>query len=419
MAATIASAKEPAVPALRWLLLSAVFALPWIDRFNVSTLLLCASGLFALLKLASPDAGSRTAFHKLFWLFALYYAGYLAAWLAYPGDPSVRYALQQKIAFAAIPFLLAVLLGNDPGLWPLARYGFVAGTVFALLCCLLSAGAGWLHTRDSGLFFYHDLVKVLNANAIYTSVHVLISIVYLIYFLNNDKRAASAVHTLIVVLVVFLFGGLLLLSSKLLIIAGATLILYYIYGHSKSKFQRAALLLAVLTVLASIFITQNRINERFAVVAWQQPDAALTYNDYSDVDFDGLNLRVLLWRMGGELLNEHGAWWSGLGGKHYHQLLNEKIAAYKLYEGYQGIDLHNQYMEFLVGFGVGGLLLWLIILGYIFYRSIKSRNALVPVLILIFSAIFTTESFLETQAGILIFTVVISGEWIQREYSSI
>ncbi len=403
--------------ALRVLLCATLFALPWIDRTNLSTLLLCGLGIVAVLAAVRKGARSRFRYDPLFIMFGLYYLGFIIAWAVYPQDRSATYALQQKAAFVAVPLLFLALPGWGPELWRAARAAFVCGTAFALLCCLGYAAAAYLKTGDPGLFFYHDLVKLLSANAIYTSLYVLISMVYLMDHLCNNKDSASGARVAMLILVVFLLGGLLLLSSKLLIVAGIISLLYYIFKYFRSKWVGIGLAVVLAAGIAAVLLTPNRINERFSVVAWQQPDVALRYSDYSNAAFDGLNLRLLLWRMGFELLDERKAWLTGLGGKHYHEALNEKIAAYKLYEGYRDIDFHSQYMEALVRFGIAGLILLIVTLGYILYCSFKSGKNLPGIITIIFSMSFLTESVLETQAGILAFTIIISGEWIQKHFS--
>lgn len=417
MAESIRTEKTWLKTAKRWVLFLALFALPWIDVTNISTLLLCGLGVLVIADRPGTVSLKKILADKVLWLFFLYYLAFVVAWIVFPADPLVRFALEQKAAFAVMPLLLAVLLNKDKTLWPQARWAFLSGVTFALVCCLVNAFIRYLQLHDSGVFFYHDLVSLLSANAIYISVDVLIAIAYTISFLGKEQEVSPVRKAALNGLLIFLLLTLFLLSSKTLIVTGVILFLYCIYRYAGSHLQKAGFILLVIALLAAVFIFPNKIQERYSTVAWKQPDIALKYKDYSTTTFDGLNLRMLLWRLSGELLTDHNAWLTGLGGKHYHQALNEKIVAYKMNEGYLNYDFHNQYIETLAGFGLGGLFWILFTLTYIVSQSVRRHHTMPTILTLIFSVSFLTESFLETQAGILVFTIIISGEWIQRPYS--
>src|SRR6185437_4739329 len=83
--------------------------------------------------------------------------------------------------------------------------------------------------------------------------------------------------------------------------------------------------------------------------------------------------------------------------------------------GYQNYNMHNQYMESYLQFGAAGVLLLIAILFCIIYYSIRFENMYMLYTALLFSIAFITESVLETQSGILLFTIIISGEWTRLQ----
>ena len=111
-----------------------------------------------------------------------------------------------------------------------------------------------------------------------------------------------------------------------------------------------------------------------------------------------------------------------MGGRRYHGPLNEKMKSYLLFEGnevtkdtgYLNYDLHNQYAENLVQFGIPGVLLLLAILLTAMSGAVRWRDPFLKALVLVFFVSFMTESALETQSGILLFTIFIYGAWRYR-----
>lgn len=399
---------------VRGLFFLVLFLLPWIDRTNISTLLLLVSGALVLADRSAYRQVGQLPRQPLFILMATYYLFYLVAWIMHPADALTQFAVVQKASFLVIFPFLFLLIRRVPDIWEMAVRGLIAGTVAALLCCLAYACLRYRQGEGSGVFFYHSYVSPMRANAIYISLYVLISVIFLVRYLF-EEHLRRPVRWMIAGLLVFLIANLLLLSSKLLIAAGLVLVFLFIYQYLRSRRTKVLIGIAVILPLLIVFTTNNQIRERYAHIAWKPSKTTLTLQDYSEVRFDGLDLRLLLWRIGAETVAEHQVVWTGLGGKYYHYALNEKMIAYKFYPGFLNYDLHNQYMESYVGFGIPGLLLFTGLVSYLIFYALRRRNKTLLVLSLLFSVSFLTESLLENQAGILLFTIIISGEWIQRQ----
>jgi len=74
--------------------------------------------------------------------------------------------------------------------------------------------------------------------------------------------------------------------------------------------------------------------------------------------------------------------------------------------GYLNFNLHNQYLEYFLKFGLIGLLYFLTILFLSFRKAIKEKNKLYFSFLLIFCLFSLTESNLEVQRGIVFFVLI-------------
>jgi len=390
-----------------------LFALPWINLIRVSTFLLLLTGCMVLFTglLNTDYSVYRKQF--VFGIWAVYFLLQVIAFFRYTGDYN-SLAIQQKASLIAMPLLLYVLISNYEHVWRYGIMGFLFGNVIAALVCFIVAIIQYIHTHNAGVFFYHQYSKAIGLSAIYFSFYLLIALGYIV----SDKSPFNRYWARI--LGTFLYLNLLLLSSKISIIIGSLLLLILLFRSIKSVVPKVAVIVAGVCIFITLFITANPIKKRFTDVNINSYSSVLTMNNFTDYHFDGLSLRLVFWRLGYGLMKEKGLWLIGDGGQHYHQDFSEKIKAYHLYAGngtpsdtgYLSYNMHNQYMETYLQFGIVGLLLLLSFLLYVLAQAIYYKRVILIYTIILFTLVFLTESVLETQSGILLFTIIISGEWI-------
>ena len=71
--------------------------------------------------------------------------------------------------------------------------------------------------------------------------------------------------------------------------------------------------------------------------------------------FNGLSLRLFIWRTADDILNEHRAWMFGVSAGDSQDLLDERYYRVGMNEGFLGYNYHNEYIEVLVSSGCFGL----------------------------------------------------------------
>jgi O-antigen ligase len=87
------------------------------------------------------------------------------------------------------------------------------------------------------------------------------------------------------------------------------------------------------------------------------------------------------------------------------QMLNVKYEKYKLSNSIlNGFDAHNQYLAYMIKSGILGLLSFLLLLSFCFYRAIRTKKFYFISFLLIISITALTENVLESNKGILFFS---------------
>ena len=400
------------------LFFSAMFTLPWINHFRAATFLFIIIGITLVLSGSVFIDYSWYRKQKLFWLFLIYYLFQVIALFIYPHDEYVHADMERKISMMLIPLLLYILVSKYHDIWHIGMLGFTYGNALAALICFITAVIWFIISKDPSVFFYHEYAHIIGLSAIYFSLYLLVALGYIILNFTSFNRPVF-----IRLVAFFLYLNILLLSSKILIIAGTLLLIVPVLKSVKLLLQKIAVFLIAACICLVIAGTGNPIKERYSDINVHNDSIVLTAGSFKNFPFDGLSLRLLLWRMGNELVNENKMWIWGAGGERYHEAFSNKIKQYCLYggniatadTGYQNYNMHDQYMESYLQFGIAGVLLLIGILTCSIYCSIHLGNSFLLFVSLLFLVAFVTESVWETQAGILLFIIITSGEWIRSQ----
>ncbi len=286
--------------------------------------------------------------------------------------------------------------------------------VAACLFCLAMALSYYVQTGDSSHFFYHPLVSPLKQHAVYFSLLVFFA---LLFTLENTKPGEwlfpPALHF---ALLIFLSLFLVLLSSKLVLIFFAFYLLYYFVTFGRGGTYNRAVITAIAVVLVTggilLFVTNNPVSRRFKDIT-KDNLAVLQQDSYKTSDyFNGLQFRLLQWKLVPEILNETNGWWQGVGAERAQELLAQKYISKNMYAGKPGTErkgyllynTHNQLLESLLKNGIPGALLFLFICFALLRIAWQKKGRVVRFVIVLLLLYSFNEAVLETQYGVLIFT---------------
>ena len=284
----------------------------------------------------------------------------------------------------------------------------------AALYCLINALLLYRTTGDSSAFFYHKLASHINQHAVYLSVLTITGIVLLLETLIKNKRFGNSVVPIL--LAIWLSCFLVLLSSKfVLAFYFLYLVSFFFRLFNRSQVKRvviAAIITICLGSLIFVITTKNPVRERFADII--NSDLSLIRRDSFNqgLYFNGLQFRLLQWRLVGEILTTKKAWWTGVGPGDAEAILNQKFIEVNMYtgnpergdRGYLVYNTHNQFLETILQTGIIGLLPVLLICFALIRMILRSKDVLVIFSVCLALAWLMIEAVFETQYGIMIFS---------------
>ncbi len=329
--------------------------------------------------------------------------------------------LQKEILFLLIPLAfcgLPKINRNDVNkVCKWFSFAIVGFAVFYFLRAIVR----FINSGNKDVFFYHELVT-LELNAIYMSVFASLA---MFFFLVKGKSIADKIAFLI--LIVFIF----LLSSKNIIIVDLIMIImYYSFFSAVSRKTKRKILLSVIILSISSVLFIKPVRDRFMIefetifvdgslnkttkenqgpiynISLKQ---AWTQNQFQQNDFfPGAAFRLFQIRIFKEMLEEENIFFTGFGLDASQNKIKEKVKEHNLYPNYGEFNFHNEYIQIFSELGIFG---FLIVVGMLFItirKGILNKDFIHIAFSVTMIVLFTTESFLSRQRGIIFFIIFYS-----------
>lgn len=310
------------------------------------------------------------------------------------------------LVFVPIIFLLSSL--SKEKYTQASLVGFTFSVVFAGLIMLAESVIQFFQTGDYHSFIYHQLAEPFHMGAIYFSYLILVALLMI------DKLKVLKHNKILSILIPgFLVVMMLLSASKTVLGLGMLLLIAKFYKRVARRFKLKKYAFVVLVLAGTVVLTP--IIHRFGQLMDTDLELVSQEKFSYDSPFNGLTLRLVQLRFAYEIMSEEQEWIQGVGISESKHLLNEKYTNSGMYtgtgidgdNGYLKYNFHNQYAETWVRTGSIGLgLLLVLMMTYIrFYRA-NHKGA--PLVFLFYFAFFITESVLERQVGIILFSLLYS-----------
>lgn len=274
-------------------------------------------------------------------------------------------------------------------------------TVFAFYCFFIGFVKA-LKYRDASYLYYHELsTNLSNMNAIYLSVFVSFSFLFLL----NQKIKTKLERLIIIFLGLFLV----LLSSKIIVVFTFLASLFYYLKNKKIKLKTYKSKVIVLLIFVVFSITSFNFLDRIKIEFDKTKiNEVLQKKDFSNnYIWTGTGLRVFQIKAFTEILSEQKKYFLGSGLNTSQENLNNKYKEYKLYFGFLNYNYHNQYIQTIADLGFIGMLFLL----SVFFLTIKEaffyKDYFLLTFIFLILVVCLTESFLWRQRGMVFFVTVL------------
>ncbi len=371
---------------------------------------------------AKKQALGRWARRWPLWCWTAYYLIHALSYFYSENRDQSAFDLQVKLGILVLPIVVGSLRMDQRTLQRVFT-SFCLGVSVVALIALGRSAAIWWETGFTGIFFYHNLVRDFDANAVYMSWYTLFSIGLILLF--PWQRTYSYLRIpLLILQVVFLI----LLSSRMLLVLflGFVVPLYFYVRIRHMRFTWPTFL-AVSFILAGVLalgiFTENPIKKRFVDILYKPEIIRL--NDFSQVAESSINnteLRLFLWKIGWENLQEQNLWAFGAGNGDVSDLQNRKMIEYKIpnidhpdpeqRSSFYNINLHNMFLQTLIMIGIVGLIpfLGMVFLPYFSLPGFPLWPAFSVFLGISFFFLMQ-ESCLQSHAGVIYFSFFSSLFW--------
>ncbi|WEK37580.1 MAG: hypothetical protein P0Y53_08700 [Candidatus Pseudobacter hemicellulosilyticus] len=347
---------------------------------------------------------------------ALLFFGVQVAGLLYTNnmDESLQ-GLLQKTGILAIP--LGICSSNYLGNRNFQQLMFVYIHLLCLAmiyCLAYSSIQFFVNNAGTDVFLYHELVKPAGYHAIYFSVMTFAGLTYLLDGLAREHYIYNRKAHLGILLFVFIF--LILLASKLIITLSLiyTLVLTRLLGnrfYGKNKRNFYWISGCMIGIATLVMLTDNPVHRRFRDITNGKATWVFEQEKFSPANYlNGVQFRLLEWRLTGEILNEQQAWLLGVSLGDAQPLLDKKYKEVQLYtgdgtpgkHGFLGYNTHNQFLESILQSGIPGLLAFGLICFSFVQMAWRRKNHLVSGIVILVLLYAFNEAYLEAQYGIIV-----------------
>ena len=316
--------------------------------------------------------------------------------------------IETKVGFLVLPILLCSTAITAKQLRSI-MITFLISLTAASLYCLVKNGLLFVETKEASVFFYHSLVAPIHHHAVYFSIFLFVAAIFLFREINAASLGIS--RWLKIVWLVFCVFVLILLSSKMVLIFLLAYLAFSVFTDSfrmLKNWHKILGLVFVATILVILFELDNPVKRRFEDIM-TPPTHVLKEKFNKATYFNGVEFRLLLWRITYDIVKENDAWIMGVGPTNAQTHLNQKYLELNMYSGdipnqgtgYLIYNCHNQFLQTLLQSGIIGLIALVLLYTYLLIRSFRTNDQVLIAFVLLLLCFTFVESLFERQYGML------------------
>lgn len=318
-------------------------------------------------------------------------------------------AIDKSALFVLIPFV-TIGLYNSKHLMQRVLLVFSFSTLIATIILILY-GIFKIAFRAQSIetLLFHEFTRLFDQHPVYFALYISLSIFSLTAFINSSFLKKNKVYVIISISV--LICGLFLTASKAIIIGFTVLYVFQLqslFRTKRSKILALLFFISIFTATSSFSFLKNRFIEGVKFTSSFTPTNDLTkanvFNAENKIEISDLELRYILGSIGlYHLINDEKILF-GYGAGDAQNYLDYYYMSYGLAPNwFEGLNLHNQYLEIIVSLGALTFLFFLSYLRYSFNAALKIKNNLYLFYLILVLFAFLFESYFMRNKGIVFF----------------
>lgn len=295
--------------------------------------------------------------------------------------------LQLLLPFLVFPLIL-FSIKHPKNTYRFVLYCFSFGTFMA---AAIGVGRAFYYRLNSlgDYFYYARFSELVDKHTTYFSLFIVISCLFIISELIKSKLKWMVG----LIALTFFFFVLYVTSARISIVALILGIIILILTEVKSQYKWLSIILPLLLIG---FYSLPNFQKRFEPSETEK-------GEVHDFEF-----RKDHWKSVLETI-EYNPILIGKGTGGDRDFLYDTYKKYQLTSAYElEYNAHNQYLEFTLDFGLIGLLCFVLMLSYLSYSFIKTKNTLAFTILAVFMVYFLTESLFQRHDGVVVFSLIIS-----------
>ena len=319
-----------------------------------------------------------------------------------------------KITLFLFPILILIGYHNDKINLSRILKLLIYGTITSSLFCLINAVISYYFLKDNNALTYISLSLFHHPSYFTMYLNFVVGLIYL----NNLKPIMNfkLSTNLSMIIVSFLSFFVLFATSKTGWITNILVHLFFISCmFLKKKINKKAIIyfLVLMVPFSTVIYTNKKIQTRFNEIitnSFQKKD--------QKEELSSTTIRKKIWSSSLKLIKEK--WITGYGTGLSKKVLQEQFKK----DGYDSIlkrnyNSHNQYLQVFLDQGVFGFLLLMLFTFGMLYASLKQKDFIYALFLVIMILNFMTESILETQSGVIFFAffnTIFFFQWFNKKY---
>lgn len=310
--------------------------------------------------------------------------------------------LQVKLPLIIFPFIFSTLRSLPDNFFRKVFYAFsVSFAVFCLVCIIHSAVL-YFQSGEINVLWGYDILVMKHYTPSSASLFCVIVIVFHLIVISRDQKmnyynlAPAAVCTMM----------LLLLSNRLGLLLTVLLSVWIILTGLRMLKLKIILVVSIIALTSVVFAFNTHLRNKFKLLIQLSKESEIVLDTDASLGrtWDGRSIRIAIWKCAAGLIKNNIV--AGVGTGDAQDELQKTYEQRQFYfaSRYNRYDAHNQYLQQWIMNGIGGMLLLLgaILLPICF--SVYRSNQFYFYFLVITGMFFLTESILEINKGIVLYS---------------